>query len=43
MIHWAGYGLAASMPYARTFLRYRLPRACRRERLRISCAALRAA
>jgi hypothetical protein len=27
MIHWAGYGLAASMPYARTFLRYRLPRA----------------
>jgi hypothetical protein len=27
MIHWAGYQLSAMMPYARTFLRYRVPHA----------------
>ena len=27
MIHWAGYGHSATMPYVRTFLRYRLPHA----------------
>jgi hypothetical protein len=34
LIHWAGYELSSLMPYRRTFLRYRLAGAGRRQRLR---------